>query len=60
MAKICSNFVAAGAIVIFNFALDSVIRKVKETTEECSLFKKCLQKQKLQKSLYVVAVVVTF
>jgi hypothetical protein len=44
MVKICSNFVAAGAKLIFNFALDIVIRKVKETTQECSLFKKCLQK----------------
>lgn len=34
MAKICNNFVAAGAKVIFNFALDSVIRKIKETTLE--------------------------
>jgi hypothetical protein len=44
MAKICSNFVAAGAKVIFNFTLDIVIIKVKETIQECSLFKKCLQK----------------
>jgi len=44
MAEMCSNFVAADAKVIFNFALDIVIRKVKETTQECSLFKKCSQK----------------
>ena len=33
MAKMCSNFVAAGAEVTFNFALNSVIWKVKETTQ---------------------------
>jgi len=44
MAKMCSNFVAADAKVIFNFALDSVIRKVKETTHEYSLFKKMFTK----------------
>jgi len=44
MAKMCSNFVAADAKVVFNFALDIGIRKVKETTQECSLFEKCSRK----------------
>ena len=50
MAKICCNFVAADAKVIFNFALDSVIRKVKKPHKNAVCLKNAYESSKCYRS----------
>lgn len=68
MAKMCSNFVAADAKVIFNFALDIVIRKVKKPHKSGVCLKNVNKSRKCCRNLclllqlfrWILHIVVTF